>query len=121
MESSHVSSECDIQSVDLSVVDDANGLDIGIGSVDMLLRFSDYFNNPMPAGTTVNISTNNGELSGTTSMTVGSTNSRFPLTMAFNISREGEGNKKSDGVLTIEITTPRQIVTALSLGISDDR
>ena len=82
---------------------------------------SDLFNNPMPAGTTVTITANNGELSGNTGITIGSTNSAIPIAMGIVISREGEGNKKTDGALTITVTTPLQIVSTLSVGIADDR
>lgn len=121
MEPSDIDSNCDIRSIDLSPATDENGNDVGISAVSMVLLFSDFFNNPMPFGTTVNISTDNGILSGTTSMVVGSTNTVFPLGMAFTIAREGEGNKKFNGAITIEITTPKLIVSGLTIGVRDDR
>jgi hypothetical protein len=121
MEPSDVAGACDISAIDLSVVRDANDADIGLSSVGMTLYISDMFNNPMPAGTTITVSSNNAELSGNTGITIGSTNSTRPEAMSFVISREGEGNKKTDGALTVTVTTPRQIVSTMSVSIADDR
>lgn len=121
LESSDVVELCDISMVDLSVYIDSDGNDKGIGTMPMRVYFSDIFNNPMPAGTGVTIATNNGILSGTTSMTVGSTNSVFPQAMNFAISRESEGNQRLSGSITITITTPKQIISTTTIAVFDDR
>jgi hypothetical protein len=123
LERSDVEGVCDVSGIDISVVPDINdlGVDIGLSTVPMVLYFSDIFNNPMPAGTTVTITTNNGVLSGSTAITVGSTNTTLPMAMPFAIGREGEGNKILGGALTITVTTPKQIVTTMAIAIADDR
>ncbi len=123
LEASDVTGVCDVASIDISAVPDINdlGVDIGLSTVPMVLYFSDIFNNPMPAGTTVAITTNNGVLSGSTAITVGSTNRTTPMAMPFTIGREGEGNKILGGALTITVTTPKQVVTTMAIAINDDR
>ncbi|NQZ11358.1 MAG: Ig-like domain-containing protein, partial [Algicola sp.] len=123
LEASDVTNACDVAAIDLSAVPDINdpAVDVGLSAVSMVLYFSDIFNNPMPAGTTVNITTNNGVLSGATSVIVGSTNRTLPMAMAFTVAREGEGNKITGGALTITVTTPKQIITSMAITILDDR
>ncbi len=121
LEDSDVSTYCDIGYIDLQRIEDTNGNDIGISNVSMVLVLSDIFNNPLPFGTTVTIQADNGVLSGNTAMTIGSTNTTIPLRMGFAIAREGEGNKKSSGAITITVTTPLEIVSGLSITVNDDR
>lgn len=121
LEGSQVSTECDINQVDLSVVTDSNGADIGVNTINMAVRISDIFNNPMPAGTVINITSNNGELTGSLSTTIGSTNTLVPIMMGFTLSREGEGNQRRTGSLTITATTPGGIVSSHSITVLDDR
>ncbi|MCJ8269553.1 MAG: Ig-like domain-containing protein, partial [Psychrosphaera sp.] len=123
LERSDVTGACNVALIDISPVADINdlGVDIGLSVVPMVLYFSDIFNNPMPAGTVVSITTSNGSLSGSTSLIVGSTNRTTPMAMAFTISREGDGNKKTSGALTISVTTPKAIVTSMAITVLDDR
>ena len=121
LETSHMNFECDINSVDLSVVNNASSVDVGVGAINLTVRIADIFNNPMPAGTTVNITSNNGELSGNLSTTVGNTNSMVPLAMHFTLAREGEGNQRTVGTLTITVTTPSGVVSGLTIAVLDDR
>ncbi len=121
LEGSDISGWCDISSVDLSIYRDADSNDVGLVSVTMIVFFSDIFNNPMPAGTTVQITTDNGILSGGLSTVIGSTTAVRPEFLEFAISREGEGNKKTGGAITITITTPKQIITTRNIGVTDDR
>lgn len=121
LEGSELSTECDIAQVDLSVVTDGNGDDIGVSAINMVVRISDIFNNPMPAGTLINITSNNGSLTGTQSNIVASTNSMVPLAMAFTLTREGEGNQRTTGTLTVTATTPDQHISSVTIGVLDDR
>lgn len=121
MEPSDLTEFCDIRHIDLSTADDADGNEIGLGAMSITLVFSDIFNNPLPAGTTVSITADNGVLSGNTSMTVPSTNTAVPLNMTFAVAREGEGNKKSNGALTVTITTPKNIISSISIPLNDNR
>ncbi len=116
LEASDVAGQCDINSVNIS--------DLGAGSVasvTFILSFSDIFNNPLPAGTELTVATSNGVLAGTTSLTVPSTNSAVPASIAFSISRESVGNSVNSGTLTINVETPREIVSSLSIPVLDDR
>jgi hypothetical protein len=122
MEASDIAGLCDISAVDLSVVAaDLAGTDVGLSAVGLILYISDIFNNPMPAGTTITVASNNAVLSGNTSITVGSTNRTTPISMGFVLSREGEGNKVTSGALIVTVVTPKQIITTLSIAVSDDR
>ena len=121
-EESHLTSrECDVNHIDLSVISDATSTDSGIESINLTARISDIFNNPLPAGTTINITSNNGELSGNLSTVVGSPNNLVPLAMHFTVTREGEGNQRTVGTLTITATTPSGVVSGLTIAVLDDR
>ena len=121
LENSDITGWCDVSYLDISRALDASDVDNGLASVPLVLIFSDEFNNPMPFGTTITVTANNGILTGNTSIVVGSTNTAIPQQMGFAISREGEGNKTLAGQLTVTFTTPRQIVNTLGLTIVDDR
>jgi hypothetical protein len=82
----------------------------------------DLHGNPMPAGTTVSISTTNGALSGTTSYTLGCTDQPIytytPGTTLFPVKIAGDATV-SNGALTIKVTTPRGTVTTLDIDVGD--
>ncbi|WP_413691960.1 hypothetical protein [Psychromonas sp. KJ10-2] len=95
-------------------VQDSSGTDIGeiditdnnIESYDVTAYFADIYNNRPPTGTTINISTENGELSGQTSWTLGSSSSIGPYQIEFTIIQEETANDKTFGILSIELETP---------------
>jgi hypothetical protein len=121
LEDSDLSSQCDVSAVDLSVVLDADAEDVGVGGAQMRVYFSDIFNNPLPEGTTVLITADNGTISGNISTVIGSSNSTTPMFMDFAIAREGEGNKKTAGTASIIITTPSQTISSADIVVLDDR
>ncbi|MFT5161865.1 MAG: hypothetical protein ACI9FJ_000432 [Alteromonadaceae bacterium] len=121
LEVSDLTTQCDLLGLDISIVNDADGNDVGLRAIPMRLYFSDLFNNPMPQGTTVVVTADNGALSGNTSIVVGSTNTTLPLSMDFTVAREGEGNKKTSGAISVTITTPLGTISSLDITLLDDR
>ncbi|MEI5638400.1 MULTISPECIES: hypothetical protein [unclassified Pseudoalteromonas] len=91
---------CDIESVNFT---DENALQ----SLPVTIFFSDLFGNPLPAGTEIEVSTNNGELaSGNVSSAVGNTNTDLAQSITVTLVQETEPNNKRDGFLTIQYTYP---------------
>ncbi|KMT66387.1 Ig-like domain-containing protein [Catenovulum maritimum] len=98
----------------------------GVSSVNFTVYLTDLNNNPMPAGTKIDVQTSNGELVGTTSFTVGETNTAIPQGFPFTVKREvaGEGNSVDAAPLTITITTEAtdtraSTVTAYAITVVD--
>lgn len=108
---------CNVSKIDLS--DNATGT----GLAQLTLYISDIFNNPLPVGSTVEVSADNGVLIGTESYTVPNTTSKIPVRLSFGLTREpdGQGNDKTDGFLTIRVTAPSGLVSTLSVPVKDDR
>ncbi|WP_418357104.1 beta strand repeat-containing protein [Shewanella basaltis] len=92
----------------------------GEASQTVYLFVSDLNNNTLPFGTTISASKDNGELSGTTSFTVGSNNSNRPLLYSFTLTREASPNQKAIGFLTITVTTPLGEPTSYTVNVRDD-
>ncbi|GHG69058.1 hypothetical protein GCM10010919_18650 [Alishewanella longhuensis] len=107
---------CEVTSIDL---DSATGA----ANASLRLFISDIYNNPMPVGTEVLVSLDNGVLVGTNSFVFPNTTSRVPVSLFFAVTREpaGEGNNRSDGFLLISVTSPSGLVSSLSVPVSDDR
>ncbi|RRS07098.1 hypothetical protein EAG18_18640 [Pseudoalteromonas sp. J010] len=100
LEVSDDSEHCDIESVDFTVQN-------AWQSVPITIYFSDIFGNPLPAGTEIEVSTNNGELaSGTVTSAVGNTNTDIAQSITVTLVQETEPNNKRDGFLTIKFTYP---------------
>nr|WP_223229828.1 hypothetical protein [Pseudoalteromonas piscicida] len=99
---------CDIKSVDFTAQN-------ALQTVPVTIFFSDLFGNPLPAGTVIEVSTNNGELaSGTLTSAVGNTNTDIAQSVSVTLAQETEPNNKRDGFLTIKFTYP-------ALGDSDEQ
>ncbi|WP_371374634.1 hypothetical protein [Pseudoalteromonas sp. DY56-GL79] len=107
LEPSGVDGVCDLASVDFTAAGSPS-------AVPITIYFTDEFGNPLPAGTEVEISTNNGELtSGSVSGTLGNYTSDKPNFFNVTLAREAEPNNKLSGVLGIKFTFP-------ALGDDDD-
>jgi len=90
--------DIDIGSIDIS--------DESIESYDVTAYFADIYNNRPPTGTTITVSTENGELSGATSWVVGSSSDLGPYSIDFTLIQESSANDKTLGTLTITLETP---------------
>ncbi|MDP5459830.1 Ig domain-containing protein [Alishewanella sp. SMS8] len=105
---------CEVSAIDLS-----SG---AAPSVSLRLFISDIYNNPMPLGTTVAVSADNGVFVGADSYTFPNTTSRVPVSISFGLTREpATGNEKLDGFITINVTSPSGLVSSLSVPVRDDR
>ena len=77
----------------------------------MTIFFSDIHNNPLPAGTTVTVTADNGVLRGLTDYTVVNTAQQVPISVSVNITKEAEPNDVDSGFLYIEFVTPGGVKT----------
>jgi len=108
-------------------VQDSSGVDIGeidisdasIESYKVTAYFADIYNNRPPTGTTINVSTENGELSGQTSWTLGSSSSIGPYQIEFTIIQEETANDKTFGILSIELETPEGGSLTFQMNVRD--
>ncbi|MBB1355338.1 Ig-like domain-containing protein, partial [Pseudoalteromonas sp. SR45-5] len=73
---------CQVSEIDLTQTP------TGTSSVSLIMYIADMYNNPMPAGTEVSISTDNGEITGETSYVFPNTTSFVPVGVSFGIKRE---------------------------------
>jgi len=107
---------CEVTAIDLNS---------GTGAANASLRLfiADIYNNPMPVGTEVEISVDNGVLVGSSGFVFPNTTSRVPASVFFAVTREpaGQGNEKFDGFLSISVTSPSGLVSSLSVPVTDDR
>lgn len=113
---------CNVHAIDLSrQIVGSN--DIGLVSVSLRVYIADIYNNPLPVSSEVEIVSDNGVLIGTNSYVFPNTTSKVPVHLSFGMTREadGQGNGKSDGFLTINVTTPSGLVSTLSVPVKDDR
>lgn len=107
---------CDLGSINITTADSGNQL----SALSFELYFSDIYNNPMPSGTAVAISADNGDYSGTSGFDIGNTSQTTATGVALTISREADPNDKTDGFLTVEFTTGKNNVSTATIAISDD-
>ncbi|MBQ4832552.1 hypothetical protein J8L70_04795 [Pseudoalteromonas sp. MMG010] len=116
LETSDTEDFCDVGSIDLSNIVVANPdydatdpdetdpetVEIGLASISIYIFYSDEFGNPLPAGTSVSISSTNGDFDLLThEATVPNTNSDQTSYSVVSISRESDGNDLTSGVLSI--------------------
>ncbi|MBH0029846.1 Ig-like domain-containing protein [Pseudoalteromonas sp. SWYJZ98] len=94
----------------------------GTSSVSLIMYIADMYNNPMPAGTEVTISTDNGEITGETSYVFPNTTSFVPVGVSFGIKREPltGGNDSPSGSLNISVEAPSGLVSPFSVSVIDD-
>lgn len=82
----------------------------------LAVRISDRNGNLPAAGTTVAVSTSNGQLLGNSSVTVGNSNARGPLRLELQLVGDGQ---PSSGVLNVVVTSPRGIVSQRQITVND--
>lgn len=99
----------------------ANSLPSITAGTTAYLYVFDVNNQPMPAGTTISLSTDNGEISTSRNLTVPSTNT--PITNAgssliYPVAITAD-NEPSSGTLTIDIRTPSETQTTYFVTVND--
>jgi hypothetical protein len=95
----------------------ATSIDVSGGSKTVSFTVGDYAHNqPMPKGTTITISTDNGKLSGPTSYTVGNTNANGPGSYGITVGTDGTS---SGGTLTVTVTAPGGTKTYSTISVTD--
>ncbi|GIX35326.1 MAG: hypothetical protein KatS3mg126_1105 [Lysobacteraceae bacterium] len=82
------------------------------------IDISDLNGNLPAAGSTIELSTSNGELLTETSFTVGNSNARGPFRILAQLIGDGE---PSSGLLTVTVTAPSQRVTTRQITVTDVR
>ena len=130
---------CDVQFIDLSSViqpnpnydedDPSSGpenIDIGLTGINIYIFYSDEFGNPLPAGTELAVSADNGDFSILEHQeNIGSTNRDSTMFSIVRIAREVEGNDDRDGVLNITFNFENQFgaskTVSKSITIFDDK
>lgn len=107
---------CQVSEIDLTQTP------TGTSSVSLIMYIADMYNNPMPAGTEVSISTDNGEITGETSYVFPNTTSFVPVGVSFGIKREPltGGNDSPSGSLNISVEAPSGLVSPFSVSVIDD-
>ncbi|NOU49582.1 hypothetical protein HG263_03375 [Pseudoalteromonas sp. JBTF-M23] len=90
-----------------------------ITKADIELFYSDVNNNPLPQGTEIAISADNGLYTGVSDVVIPNLNIKSASSINFTISRELEANQKEEGVVSFIFTTPKGVVTAVTLPIKD--
>lgn len=117
---------CNVLSIDLNPImsdDDGDPLtpdvDVGTTSVTVTVFVADQNNNPLPKSSSIVISSDNGQISGSGTTTFPDSTSRVPASYTFTIAREVEGNKKSTGAATVKVTSPDGVVSSLSIAVYD--
>ena len=87
------------------------------GAGSGILYFSDLHNQPMPAGTTVDISVSSGfKLLSGSSYTMPSTSSNQAWSLGVDVEGPADGTA-TNGLLTVETTTPNGLVTIQTFGL----
>ncbi|SFD25460.1 beta strand repeat-containing protein [Pseudoalteromonas denitrificans] len=121
LEPSDIPGFCDVAGVDLTSAINGVTSSALISALPITVIYSDIYNNPPPFETDVSISASNGELSGSGGFSIANTSSRIPGRTSFTISREGTGNKKTSGTITLEFITKKKVESAISITVLDDR
>ncbi|WP_298939412.1 hypothetical protein [uncultured Psychromonas sp.] len=109
----------DIGEVDLAPNDEDTDEDIIIESYNVTAYFADIYNNRPPTGTTINVSTENGQLSGQTSWVVGSSVDFGAYEIEFTLIQEDSPNDKTFGTLSIELVTPEGGSLTFQMNVRD--
>ncbi len=107
---------CDVADINLTTADEG----VELAALSFAIYFADIYNNPMPAGTTVAVSADNGEYSGTSGFEITNSSATVAFGEALSISRESEPNSKSEGFLRVEFTTGKGNISSAIIAISDD-
>lgn len=84
-------------------------------TVSLTITVADENGNGMPAETTIELETSNGEITGETTYTIGSGCSPYSLTVL--VAADDTGGES--GLLSVTVTTPKNNVTISSIGVDD--
>lgn len=95
-------------------------IDIGIEAITPVFYFSDIYGNPMPSQTNVEPSATNGDFAGDDPFFIASKNDPRPRFVGVGVGREGTPNKKKIGVLSVKFTTPKGVVSQVTMNVHDD-
>ncbi|OHU91198.1 hypothetical protein [Pseudoalteromonas amylolytica] len=112
LESSELDGLCDVKEVNFDT-------STTIGSVEVFLYFSDINNNPLPKGTEIQVSADNGLYTGGTSYEVSNSSQKSASMIKFSIANEIEANQKAEGEVSIVFTTPAGETTGARLTVRD--
>lgn len=104
LEASDMAGMCDINLIDISN-------STPYSAISVTIFFSDIHNNPLPAGTTVKVTSDNAVLKGLTDYTVVNTAQKVPNSVTVNITKETEPDAVDSGFLYIEFETPGGVKT----------
>ncbi len=96
----------------LTVDNDGDGVYDSSHSETVFIYITDINNNPMPSGTSVAFTTDNGEILGSPNSEFLESNSLYPTLFAVTVGPEKDGNEIFSGPLTITISTPNGVVTS---------
>ncbi|BBN82008.1 hypothetical protein PA25_19930 [Pseudoalteromonas sp. A25] len=110
---------CDVLGVNFATAAAPGTTIDNIESIQVTLLYSDIHNNPLPQGTEIAISTDNGLYTGVSDVTVPNSSSTLPAKETFTISREIEANQKKDGAVSFIFTTPKGVITSVTLPVKD--
>ncbi|ATC86807.1 hypothetical protein [Pseudoalteromonas arctica] len=116
LEPSDTDDFCDVSLIDISSSVGSNSLD----SLTFGIYYSDRYNNPIPSGTDVSVSTKNGKYDGRNSFTMLESNSTVAFYEEFTISRETDPNDANTGLLSVTFETPKGVQTPATITIRDD-
>ncbi|MBQ4798988.1 Ig-like domain-containing protein [Pseudoalteromonas sp. MMG006] len=108
LETSDMAGMCDINLIDISN-------STPYSAISITIFFSDIHNNPLPAGTTVAVTSDNAVLKGLTNYTVINTAQKVPNSVTVNITKEAEPDDVDSGFLYIEFETPGGVKTQYSV------
>ncbi|MEW6380316.1 MAG: hypothetical protein AB1611_12015 [bacterium] len=94
----------------------------GVTYRNVAIYLGDENKNPLPAGTMVSVNTTNGEIVGPRSFTVPNTNHWNPPDPPthFTVTVCPSKDNKTWGILTVEVTTPHNVVTTECIEVTDD-
>lgn len=107
---------CNVSEIDLTD-------DTGTDSLGLTVFITDRYNNPLPVGSEVSITSDNGILTGSNSYTFPNTTSIVPMSVSFGITREpidGRNDIGKGGTLTIRVEATSELVSTLQVTVNDD-
>ncbi|MEL0654686.1 hypothetical protein V6257_06585 [Pseudoalteromonas issachenkonii] len=116
LEPSDTNDFCDVNLIDISSGVGSNELD----SLTFGIYYSDRYNNPIPSGTTLSMSTANGKFDGRSDYIMLETSSARALYEELTISRETDPNDANTGLLSVIFETPKGVQTPATITIRDD-
>ncbi|MFY8349223.1 hypothetical protein AAEU29_01600 [Pseudoalteromonas sp. SSM20] len=94
-------------------------IDVGLTSVSFQFYYSDIYNNPLPAGTTVEYSSSNGDTDAGSYVLANST-ATVAAGRGHSVSREGTPNKRTSGEFIYKFLTPKGTLSDVPLIIRDE-